>query len=145
MGTLGSVAYSQFGFQSLTQLGAVTGIWGIVFLIMWLAPVTNEVWAHGFHWPTIRLSVVPLAAVLLLAVLLGGVRLAFFVSSVPTVRVATLAPDRALWESDQRARVNDDLLARTRLGAQAGVHGSSVGARHRRTLQISEYLCASGN
>ena len=120
LGTLGSVAYSQFGFLSLTQLASVTGIWGIVFLIMWLAPVTNEVWEHGFQWARIRLTVVPLAAVLLLAVLLGGVRLAFFNQTVPTVRVAAVAPDRALWDSEQHARVIDDLMSRTRLEAQAG-------------------------
>jgi apolipoprotein N-acyltransferase len=50
LGTLGSVAYSQFGFLSLTQLGSITGIWGIVFLLMWLAPVTNEVWERGINW-----------------------------------------------------------------------------------------------
>jgi apolipoprotein N-acyltransferase len=120
LGTLGSIAYSQFGFLSLTQLTSVTGIWGIVFLIMWLAPVTNEVWEHGFGWATLRTTVVPLAAVLLLVLLLGGLRLAFFDPTVPTVRVAALAPDRALWDSDQHARGIDDLMARTRREAQAG-------------------------
>ena len=120
LGTLGSLAYSQFGFLSLTQVASVTGIWGIVFLIMWLASVTNEVAERGFQWATLRSSVVPLAAVLLLALLLGGVRLAFFNPTVPTVRVAAMAPDRALWDSDQHARVIDDLMARTRREAQAG-------------------------
>ena len=141
LGTLGSVAYSQFGFQSLTQLASITGIWGIVFLIMWLAAVTNEVWEREFHWATIRSSVVPLAAVLLLTVLLGGVRLAMFSPTVPTVRVAALAADRALWHGlstpvgldlasgddevraaarSQYGPVIDDLMARTRKEAQAG-------------------------
>jgi apolipoprotein N-acyltransferase len=119
-GTLGSLAYSQFGFLSLTQLASVTGIWGIVFLIMWLAPVTNEVWERGFGRATLRWSIVPLTAVLLFVLLLGGVRLAVFNPTVPTVRVAALAPDRALRESDQHARVIDDLMARTRREAQAG-------------------------
>ena len=118
-GTLGSLAYSQFGNLALTQLASVTGIWGIVFLIMWLAPVTNEVAERGFGWDTLRWSLVPLATVLLV-LLLGGVRLAVFNPTVPTVRVAALAPDRALRESDQHARVIDDLMARTRREAQAG-------------------------
>jgi apolipoprotein N-acyltransferase len=120
LGTLGSVAYSQFGFLSLTQVASITGIWGIVFLIMWLAPVTNEVWERGFQWATLRSSVIPLTAVLLTALVLGGARLAFFNPTVPTVRVAALAADRALRDSDQQARVIDDLMARTRLEAQAG-------------------------
>lgn len=119
-GTLGSIAYSQFGFLPFTQMAAITGIWGMVFLIMWLAPVANEIWEHGFSWTTARSSVVPLTAVLLLALLLGSVRLAFFQPSIPTVRVAALSPDRALWDSDQHGPVIDDLLARTRREAQAG-------------------------
>jgi apolipoprotein N-acyltransferase len=120
LGTLGSVAYSQFGFLSLTQLASVTGIWGIVFLIMWLAPVTNEVWERGIHWATVRSSVAPFTALLVVVLLLGGIRLAFFTPTIPTVRVAALAPNRALRESDQSGRVIDDLIARTRREAQAG-------------------------
>ena len=120
LGTLGSIAYSQFGFLPFTQMAAITGIWGMVFLIMWLAPVANEIWEHGLRWATMRSSVIPLAAVLLMALLLGSVRLAFFQPTVPTVRVAALAADRALSESDQHGQVIDDLLARTRREAQAG-------------------------
>jgi hypothetical protein len=61
-----------------------------------------------------------LTAVLLTALVLGGAWLAFFNPTVPTVRVAALAADRALRDSDQQARVIDDLMARTRLEAQAG-------------------------
>lgn len=120
LGTLGSIAYSQYGFGSLTQLVSVTGIWGIVFLVMWLAPVANEIWEHGFDWATVRSSVVPMTAVLLVALLFGNVRLAFFQPTVPTVRVAALAPDRALSDGRQHGPAIDDLLARTRREAQAG-------------------------
>ena len=89
-------------------------------LIMWLAPVANEVWEHGFSWATARSSVVPLTAVLLLALLLGSVRLAFFQPTSPTVRVAALSAERALWDSDEHGPAIDDLLARTRREAQAG-------------------------
>lgn len=120
LGTLGSIAYSQFGFLPFTQMAAITGIWGMVFLIMWLAPVANEIWEHGFSWATARSSVAPLTAVLLLALLLGSVRLAFFQPTIPTVRVAALSADRALWDSDQHGPAIDDLLERTRREAQAG-------------------------
>ena len=91
LGTLGSVAYSQFGFGSLTQLASITGIWGINFLIMWLAPVANELWEHGFDWRTGTLTFTPFAAVLLLTLSLGELRLGFFEAEVSTVRVAALA------------------------------------------------------
>ena len=141
LGTLGSVAYSQFGYLSLTQLASVTGIWGITFLIMWLAPVSNAIWEHGFDWRADHLSVIPFAAALLLTLLLGEVRLAFFSPNVLTVRVAALAADRALsqglsvsagaalatGDSQTRAAARrqfgpivDDLMARTRTEAQAG-------------------------
>jgi apolipoprotein N-acyltransferase len=120
LGTLGSIAYSQFGFLPFTQTVAITGIWGMVFLIMWLAPVVNEIWERESSWATARSSVIPLTAVLLLALLLGSVRLAFFQPTVPTVRIAALAADRALWDSDQHGPAVDDLLARTRREAQAG-------------------------
>ncbi|HET6734706.1 MAG TPA: nitrilase-related carbon-nitrogen hydrolase, partial [Mycobacterium sp.] len=120
LGTLGSIAYSQFGFLPFTQMASITGIWGMVFLIMWLAPVVNEIWEREFNWATACSSIIPLTAVLLLALLLGSVRLAFFQPTVPTVRIAALAADRALWDSDQHGPAIDDLLARTRREAQAG-------------------------
>ncbi|MCT7656866.1 nitrilase-related carbon-nitrogen hydrolase [Mycobacterium deserti] len=141
LGTLGSVTYSQFGFASLTQLASVTGIWGITFLIVWLAPVTNELWEHGFDWRATYPAVIPFAAVLLLTILLGELRLAFFESTVPTVRVTALTPDRelslgvrsatgaALASGDEEVRaaaraqyepITADLLMRTRSEARAG-------------------------
>jgi apolipoprotein N-acyltransferase len=42
--TFGSPAYTQYGNLPLMQLVSLTGIWGLIFLISWLAPVINEVW-----------------------------------------------------------------------------------------------------
>jgi apolipoprotein N-acyltransferase len=88
-----------------------------------------------------RSSVAPMAAVLLLTLLLGSIRLAFFDPTAPTVRVAALAADRALWhglsvfggralataDDDVRAAaraqyepVIDDLIERTHIQARAG-------------------------
>ena len=41
-GTAGSTAYSQYGSLPLLQLVSVTGIWGLTFLVSWLAPVVNQ-------------------------------------------------------------------------------------------------------
>jgi apolipoprotein N-acyltransferase len=145
LGTLGSPAYSQFGNVPLTQIVSITGIWGLVFLIMWLAPVANEVLDHGFRRQEVRYSLVAFLSVLFAALLFGGARVAFVASvagsATPAVRVASLATDRALWRereiptiselatgSDelrgsirpQFAAVLEDLFVRTKQQAQAG-------------------------
>jgi apolipoprotein N-acyltransferase len=141
LGTLGSTAYAQFGDVPLTQLVSVTGIWGLTFLMSWLAPVANELWERGLNWRAARYSLVPFACLILGAALLGSARVAFGASAAPIVRVAGLAADRALWHgltvprwsdlaiaSDavraaaraQFAPILDDLLDRSREQARAG-------------------------
>jgi apolipoprotein N-acyltransferase len=141
LGTLGSPAYAQFGDLPLTQLVSVTGIWGLTFLVNWLAPVVNEIWERGVSWRAARYSLAPFAGVLLGAALLGGARLALAAPAAPAVRVAALAADRALWHgltvprlselaagSDaqraaaraQFAPIVDELLDRSRQQARAG-------------------------
>ena len=93
--TWGSPAYSQVDNLALVQLVSVTGLWGLTFLISWLAPVANEAWEHRFAWRSVRSSAVPFASVLLAVLLFGSVRLAFSSSESPTVRVAGLVADTA--------------------------------------------------
>ena len=140
-GTLGSPAYSQVGALPLTQLVSVTGIWGLVFLMAWLAPAVNDAWEHRFAWPSVRTSLLPVAIAVLLVVLLGSLRLAFAPPAGPTVRVAGLAADRVLWHGQRvpplaelaagsdavrgtaraaYAPVVDELFARTTQVARAG-------------------------
>src|SRR5688500_17981068 len=95
-GTAGSVAYSQYANLPLIQLVSVTGIWGLTFLVSWLAPVVNQVWENG---PSRRATVVgPMLFLTALCAVLafGGIRLAFPGTTSATVRVAALAPDREL-------------------------------------------------
>jgi apolipoprotein N-acyltransferase len=40
-GTIGNPAYTQYGNLPLMQLVSVTGLWGIVFLMSWLASLVN--------------------------------------------------------------------------------------------------------
>lgn len=97
-----SPAYSQYGVLPLMQLASVTGLYGMTFLIMWLAPAVNAAWEEGFSWPSVRRFVGPFAAVLLIVLLFGSVRTVFFPPESETVRVAAIAPDRDLnikaWE-----------------------------------------------
>jgi apolipoprotein N-acyltransferase len=95
-GTAGSTAYSQYGSLPLMQLGSVTGIWGLTFLISWLAPVVNQFWERGWSGSAVKAPAVLLVATITAALLFGGTRLAFAAPEVETVRVAALAPDREL-------------------------------------------------
>jgi apolipoprotein N-acyltransferase len=91
-GTWGATAYSQTGNLPLLQLVAVTGVWGICFIVHALAPAVNTAW-EGRRRPAPR-ALRPLAAfAAMLAVVLGagGARLAFGAraGSVPVAAVAS--------------------------------------------------------
>ena len=89
-GSWGSLAYTQYGNLPLEQMVSVTGIYGITFLIAWLAAVVNASWQDEFVWHKIRGIVVLYPGILAMVLLLGGARLAFFPVDSKTVRVASV-------------------------------------------------------
>lgn len=135
--TIGATAYTQYGDLPLMQLVSLTGMWGLTFLISWLAPVVNEVWEKGATPRVLRYSLLPFALVLAGVLVYGSARLTF-TPNAPTVRVAGLTPDRTLWsylpvadiarssDADRAAlrpklmQIVDDLLARSQQEARAG-------------------------
>jgi len=141
LGSWGASGYSQITNLPLTQTTSVVGMYGLSFLIMWAAPVVNDMWERRFNLRAARSAVVPFGVLLLAALLFGGARLALLTPSAPTVQMAALAPDRELNAArdaagvaagprsaaerdrlaDQHlAPVLDDLFARTRRAARAG-------------------------
>jgi apolipoprotein N-acyltransferase len=94
-GTWFSLAYTQYGNLPLLQLVSVTGLWGMTFLMAWLASVANWAWEHHFAWPTIRKGTLLYAGVLALVLLGGGLRLTFFPPAGSTVRIAAVTASRA--------------------------------------------------
>src|SRR5687768_11520510 len=125
-GTAGSVAYSQYASLPLMQVASVTGIWGLTFLVSWLAPVANEIWERGTAGRDVRRAMALFVAALLAAMLFGGTRLAFAGTPADEVRVAALAPDRVLNDrayaerGEHMAPVLDELFMRSEAEAQAG-------------------------
>jgi apolipoprotein N-acyltransferase len=144
--TGGLAAYSQYGDLPLMQLVSLTGIWGLSFLLNWLAPVANEIWEHGTSTRILRYSLLPFGIVLIGFVLYGSARLTF-TPNAPVVRVAGLTPDRTLYlrtpdgaeitwpdieaiargSDAERAQwrprwlqITEDLLTRSRQEARAG-------------------------
>jgi apolipoprotein N-acyltransferase len=94
--TWGNPAYTQYGNLPLLQLLSVTGLWGIILLMSWLASVVNWAWERGFAWPRVRGGVALYASLLALVLLFGGARLALFPPQASTVRVAGISPSQAL-------------------------------------------------
>ena len=125
-GTAGSTAYSQYASLPLMQVASVTGIWGLTFLVCWLAPVVNEIWEHGIAGRDVRRATAVFVVALLTAMIFGGARLAFAGTATDEVRVAALAPDRDLNDRAFAERgvhlapVLDDLFSRSEAEARAG-------------------------
>jgi apolipoprotein N-acyltransferase len=91
-GTWGSAAYTQAGDLPLLQLLAITGLGGVTFLVMWLAPVANLLLEEGLSCRPAQRVLGIFAAVFLSVFFLGGLRLALFPVVSPVVRVASLSP-----------------------------------------------------
>ena len=126
----GLVAYSLYGNDALVQCASVAGVWGLSFLVHWVASGVNQIWEEGFRLPSLRApGLVPLAAVLGV-VLWGGLRLALAPSPQETVRVALVAyptdlPEGVPWldrEVEQRywfgAPLGEDQWERLGQGSQ---------------------------
>ncbi len=145
LGTFFSMAYTQHTALPLLQVMSVTGLWGVTFLVLWCAGIANYAWEGGLHHNAIRRGVFVYCFILLAVVFLGGLRLMLTPPTAQTVQVAVLTTnvnrevipadtdplhqrlmDGTLTADDRRAlaqtitAINDDLLARTRLQAQAG-------------------------
>lgn len=90
-GSWGAVGYSQFGDLALLQVAAVTGLWGITFLIGWFAAAGNLIWEGGWKWGPGPRSGSALLVVLALVLFAGGLRLSAFAPHSPTVRIASLS------------------------------------------------------
>ena len=70
-GTFGSLAATQYGNLPLLQIAAITGSYGVSFLIAWFAAAANTVWERSATRAQSRTVAVAFIAVLI-AVLAGG-------------------------------------------------------------------------
>ena len=86
-GSIGGQAYGQIGDLMFMQLAAITGMWGIVFLVTWFGALVNWAWERSFEWKEIRRGVALYAGILLVVFVYGGARLAFAKQPTHTVRM----------------------------------------------------------
>lgn len=99
LGTIISPATSQFDQTALLQVTAVTGLWGLTFLLGWAASMANLWWEHGFEVRRVARPAVVFSLVVLVVLLGGAARLALARPAAPTVRVAgvTVPHGRDYW------------------------------------------------
>ena len=129
--TWGSLAYTQYGNLPLLQIVSATGIWGVTFLVAWFASVVNWAWSRGVGAPGVKRGLLLYASVLVIVLLAGGARLAFFPPHGETTRVATITKSKEfhslfpLSESRESLCVNSDkeqayFIEKTREAARRG-------------------------
>lgn len=105
--TWGSIAYTQYGYLPLMQMGAFTGIWGITFLIAWFASTFEMAWSRGFDWSIVRTPVLTYAAVFSTAMVCGSVRLALAPTDRASIRVAAVNRPVDLFIPGEMTRITE--------------------------------------
>ncbi len=126
-GSWNSLAYTQHENLVLLQLVAVTGLYGLSFLIAWFASVGCWVSELGLTHRKTQRGTLVFTAVIVAILLGGGMRLVFFAPDAPTVRVASLtSPDLDLFEGVEggaaaalSGQVSAEGVARIRSNADA--------------------------
>src|SRR5262245_45247932 len=88
--TFGVLAYTQYGNLPLMQVAAFTGIWGISFLIAWLAAVVNQAWEQRFAGPAAARPLLAWAGALGVVLAGGSARLAWAPEDARPVRAAVV-------------------------------------------------------
>jgi apolipoprotein N-acyltransferase len=90
-GSIMSASVTQMGFPAISQLASITGIWGIGFLIGWIASVVNTLWEHKGDVARSGRIVPVVAAVLVVVLAFGSARLGLTRPYSPTVRVGSVS------------------------------------------------------
>jgi apolipoprotein N-acyltransferase len=93
----GAFAYSQYGQLPLLQLVSVTGIWGLSFLIFWMAPIINDLVDEFSDTKKRRLAVI-YSSLLCLILIAGGMDSSCLHSRSKTVRVASITIDNGSFD-----------------------------------------------
>ncbi|QBD76303.1 hypothetical protein EPA93_09905 [Ktedonosporobacter rubrisoli] len=97
-GSMFSLAYTQHGNLPLLQVVSITGVYGVSFLLAWLAPVVNWAWEQRLVWSRIRATSMLYCALLALVLLGGSIRLAFFPPTSQTIRVAGISASKSTYQ-----------------------------------------------
>ena len=119
-GIWGNPAVSQFHSHILIQLASLTGVFGISFMITWLASTLNWILLRTNRGDTLRTDPgkggLIYAGVFLAVLAYGGIRTSFFPPAGQTVKVAAVAGDTDIhrvfsdWEEEiMELSANNDM------------------------------------
>lgn len=127
LGSWGSLAYTQHSFLPLLQMLSITGMWGLSFLIAWLAPVVNWAWEQDFALQRARSGVLTYGGILALVLVYGSVRMAFFPPQSVTLQVASITDEQNHFNTkdlsasrEKSLELGERLFQQSRQQAQAG-------------------------
>jgi apolipoprotein N-acyltransferase len=152
-GTFGAAAYSQTGFTTLMQLAALTGLWGVTFILSWFASVVNYAWENGFQWAKVSRGVLIFSGVLVLVLGFGFGRMVLADPAEKEVQIAGFSlPDEQLTSvfgqmrdgedqafrqsvTDLHIRQLEQMRAAARSGAQIVVLQEAAGMGFRKEVE----------
>lgn len=75
IGNWGSMAHTQYGFKAFMQLGSVTGIYGIWFLISWFASTVNWILENKYSRPAFYKASITWGSIFFLVLIYGFIRI----------------------------------------------------------------------
>jgi apolipoprotein N-acyltransferase len=143
--TWGASAYTQYGNLPLMQMAAVTGIWGIAFVMAWCGSVVSYAWDQHFAWATVRPSVISYVALICAVMFAGSLRLVLAPSNRASIRAATLTYPKDLFVPGEMTRIAEGRLSATEhetLGAKMKRLQDSFLERSRREARAGARLVA---
>lgn len=116
-----AVAYTQAGNLPLLQIMAVTGMWGVSFIVLWFGSFVNWIWENEFTWQKIARGAVVYVGTLTAVLFYGGVRIALHPPLAQNVRIASFTPSDELEEFYQGIKLKGyeatvEMAARDRKG-----------------------------
>lgn len=92
--TWGSMAHTQYKFQTILQVASVFGPWGVSFLVYWFASIINWLIKNNWQWHQVRSGVVTAASIYFLALSFGLIRItASNMGEKETVKIAGVTAD----------------------------------------------------
>jgi apolipoprotein N-acyltransferase len=145
LGTWASLAHSQAGNLPLLQLGSLTGMWGVTFVVAWFASLGAWAWREGVSSRAARRGVAGYALLIAAILVWGGWRIAAAPPVAESVRVAGIAVDNpaltvGVWNPVARGRGVSDADMATMRGQLDALHDTLLAVTVREARAGAEII-----
>jgi apolipoprotein N-acyltransferase len=140
------VFYHYFvGDLALKQLASITGLWGLVFLVSWLASVIYWAWENATRWEQTKQGLAIFASIVAGIMVYGGLKISPLLNSgdVETVRIAAVTTSMAsssleMLEASTTSPFEETIATVERLIHRAALGGAKIVAFHEYALLIEK-------